>query len=92
MLILKVFTSALIIDMNKLIILLLSLFLTSCYPRELWVKRDLWICVKITEGSYKGEQAYYVKWENEEGILVYEILTAKPTYKVGFQTENFIIR
>jgi len=78
--------------MNKLLIILL-LSLSSCfYPKEIWVKRDSWTCIKITEGSKRYAHAWYVKWRNAEGQVVYEIVFEKPAHKVGDTINALTIR
>lgn len=77
--------------MSKLLIILL-IFLLSCYPKELWVKRDSWTCIKITEGSKNDSQAWYVKWKNDDGQVVYEILFDKPKHKVGDKIDALLLR
>lgn len=77
----------------KQIAIIALISLSSCfYPKEIWVKRDSWTCIKITEGSKNDSRAWYVKWRNEDGQVVYEIVFEKPKNKVGDKIDALLLR
>ena len=76
--------------MGKLLIILL-IFLSSCYPKELWVKRNTYTCLSIKESTRYDQAVWVVRWRDQDGQIVYEYMNTKPDFKPGYIHSGFII-